>query len=156
ASRSRTYAAAAPLEVAITETIDAPIARRMSTPRNSVSAGTTIIPPPSPSSDPRNPATSEIAPTVRTKSSGVIILRLRPLRLLRGDCVQSSPQRGRRGRRSIPNISDESVPRRYDNDFRADVIKSNRLRDRVADHAAGDDIRRPVHAVVHPGERDAR
>jgi hypothetical protein len=72
ASRSRTYAAAAPLDVAITEMIDAPMASRMSMCNSSVSAGTTIIPPPSPSSDPRNPAPNEMAATTRTKISGVI------------------------------------------------------------------------------------
>ena len=72
ARRSRTYAAAAPLEVAMTEMIDAPMASRMSTPRSRVSAGTTIIPPPKPSSEPRTPAMKEMATTSRTKRSGVM------------------------------------------------------------------------------------
>ena len=53
---SRKYAAAAPEEVAITDTSDAPIAYRISTPNTSVSSGTITTPPPSPVSDPSIPA----------------------------------------------------------------------------------------------------
>jgi hypothetical protein len=52
--------------------LDAPMAKRMSTPRSSVRAGTTIIPPPRPRSEPRTPAMKEMATTSRTKRSGVI------------------------------------------------------------------------------------
>ncbi len=47
-SPSRTYAAAAPEEVATTETRLAPIAYRISTPSRRVSAGVTTMPPPRP------------------------------------------------------------------------------------------------------------
>src|ERR1051326_6702856 len=67
---SRTYAAAAPLDVAMTEMIDAPMARRMSTWSRSVRTGTTINPPPSPRSAPRNPATKATTRTMATKRSG--------------------------------------------------------------------------------------
>src|ERR1700745_1186205 len=58
---SRTYAAAAPLDVAITDTSAAPIAYRMSTPNTIVSNGTITTPPPSPVSAPKKPAAT--APT---------------------------------------------------------------------------------------------
>src|SRR6185503_19862692 len=56
---SRTYAAAAPDEVAMTEMSDTPIAYRMSTWKKTVSSGTSSTPPPSPVSAPRSPAVSD-------------------------------------------------------------------------------------------------
>ena len=61
---SLTYAAAAPDDVAITETSDAPIANRRSTPRSSVRAGVTTTAPPNPVSAPRKPARAEMAKTM--------------------------------------------------------------------------------------------
>src|SRR4029077_18518172 len=57
------YAAAAPDEVAITETSDAPTAYRMSTLNSRVSIGTSTTPPPRPVSAPRNPAMNDPSPT---------------------------------------------------------------------------------------------
>ena len=58
---SLTYAAAAPLEVAMTETIETPIGdlRGDGTRKTSVSSGTTKTPPPRPTSEPTSPATIE-------------------------------------------------------------------------------------------------
>ena len=70
--RSRTYAAAAPLEVAMTETMEAPMAKRMSMPKSRVSAGTTMMPPPSPSSEPSSPAPSAMPNSMMVSSNGVI------------------------------------------------------------------------------------
>src|SRR5690242_14304725 len=44
----------------------------MSTPNTNASAGTTITPPPSPVSDPRNPAITETAPTIKVNEPAVI------------------------------------------------------------------------------------
>jgi hypothetical protein len=57
--RSRTYAAAAPELVAMTLTMLAPIASRMSTPNRMVRAGITRMPPPTPASAPITPARTE-------------------------------------------------------------------------------------------------
>jgi hypothetical protein len=46
--------------VAITEIRLAPMARRISTPNNSVSAGVTTVPPPRPSTEPNIPAKTDI------------------------------------------------------------------------------------------------
>ena len=70
--RSRTYAAAAPLEVAITDTMEAPMAYRMSMWYSRVSTGTTTMPPPSPTSEPKKPATTEMPSSVNANSNGVI------------------------------------------------------------------------------------
>ena len=59
------------MEVAITDTIEAPMAKRMSTWSSSVSAGTTMIPPPSPSSEPSRPAATETVKTTRVNRRGV-------------------------------------------------------------------------------------
>jgi hypothetical protein len=55
---SRTYAAAAPLEVAITDTVLTAMARLMSSPAR-VSAGIRTTPPPMPAMAPTRPATKE-------------------------------------------------------------------------------------------------
>jgi hypothetical protein len=70
--RSRTYAAAAPELVAMTDTSDAPIASWMSMPKTRVSTGTTMIPPPMPSSAPSAPAPIETPNMMIVNSSGVI------------------------------------------------------------------------------------
>src|SRR5690242_15683368 len=64
---SLTYAAAAPEDVAITETSDAPTAYRRSTPKSSVSIGTITIPPPRPVNAPRSPAENEPIATSSVK-----------------------------------------------------------------------------------------
>src|ERR1043166_3622553 len=89
ANRSFTYAAAAPLDVAMTEMMDAPMASRMSTWSRRVRTGTTISPPPSPRSAPRKPATSETSKTMPTNSSGVIALRRR-----RDDAIAACGEHG--------------------------------------------------------------
>src|SRR5438067_483561 len=48
----------------------APMARRISTPRKRVSAGTTITPPPSPTNEPKTPAAMEISRMMSRYSSG--------------------------------------------------------------------------------------
>src|SRR5271155_438100 len=68
---SRTYAAAAPEDVAITDTSAAPMAYRMSTPNSSVSIGTITTPPPNPVSAPKNPASSDPKPINAVNSSVV-------------------------------------------------------------------------------------
>src|SRR5438067_1166063 len=73
---SRTYAAAAPDEVAMTETSDAPTAYRRSTPRTMVSSGTITTPPPSPVREPRNPAASDAPPTTAVNSATFIQARV--------------------------------------------------------------------------------
>jgi hypothetical protein len=70
---SITYAAAAPEEVAITETRDAPIAYRMSTPKKRVNNGTIITPPPKPVRAPRKPAKKEPRQIIREKPRILII-----------------------------------------------------------------------------------
>ncbi len=65
--RSRTYADAAPLEVAITETALIAIARLMSTPSR-VSTGTRTTPPPMPLIAPTKPAVTETAKTTPNDS----------------------------------------------------------------------------------------
>src|SRR3569833_3849101 len=70
---SRTYAAAAPDEVAITEMSDTPIAYRMSTWKKTVSSGTSTTPPPSPVSAPSRPAVSEPKKRSPVKIDKVIV-----------------------------------------------------------------------------------
>ena len=67
---SLTNAIAEPLLVAITATILAPIAYFISIPNKIVKAGVIIIPPPIPTSDPKNPAS--IAITINCKISTII------------------------------------------------------------------------------------
>ena len=67
---SLTNAIADPLLVAITATILAPIAYFISIPNKIVKAGVIIIPPPIPTSDPKNPAS--IAITINCKISTII------------------------------------------------------------------------------------
>src|ERR1700722_107403 len=62
------YAAAAPDEVAITETSEAPIAYRISTPNTKVSSGTITTPPPSPVNAPSSPAAIDPAATINVNS----------------------------------------------------------------------------------------
>ena len=57
--------AAAPEEVATIEIRLAAIAYRMSTPRNNVKTGTTMIPPPSPNSAPRKPPKIDMRKSMR-------------------------------------------------------------------------------------------
>ena len=70
---SRTYAAAEPLDVAITETMLAPIAYWIGTPKRSVSAGTTRMPPPTPTSAPISPATTDTR-SIRTMNSKMPVM----------------------------------------------------------------------------------
>jgi hypothetical protein len=56
----------------MTDTIDAPMAKRMSTWRSRVSAGTTMIPPPRPSSEPSMPAATDRENTATVKRKGVM------------------------------------------------------------------------------------
>src|SRR5262252_5822792 len=69
---SFTYAAAAPDDVAITETSDAPTAYRISTLNTRVKNGTSTTPPPSPVSDPRKPAVNDPIATRAVNSRFVI------------------------------------------------------------------------------------
>ncbi len=62
------YAIAAPEEVAITDTSEAPEEYRMSTPKPKVKRGTMIIPPPNPVTEPKKPAINEPVPTSRENS----------------------------------------------------------------------------------------
>ncbi len=68
---SRTYAAAAPDEVAITDTSEAPIAYLRSMWKRSVIIGTTTSPPPSPVSAPSSPAPKE--PRARNNASSKML-----------------------------------------------------------------------------------
>src|SRR5581483_5936786 len=69
---SLTYAAAAPEDVAITDTSEAPIAYRISTLKNNVSSGTSTTPPPSPVRAPSSPAANEPTPTSKENSQMLI------------------------------------------------------------------------------------
>ena len=62
------YADAAPQEVAITDTSEAPTAYRMSTPNTEVKRGTMTTPPPKPVSDPKKPAVNEPIQTSKENS----------------------------------------------------------------------------------------
>ena len=55
----------------MTDTIEAPMAKRISTWSSSVSAGTTMIPPPRPSSEPSSPAATETVKTTSVNRRGV-------------------------------------------------------------------------------------
>src|SRR5579885_3774451 len=92
---SRTYAAAAPDDVAITETSAAPIAYLISTLKSSVSIGTITTPPPSPVSAPRNPARNDPAKISALNSA---VFNAAPLRL----AVGARAQRHTRHTREFP------------------------------------------------------
>lgn len=77
---SRTYAEAEPLDVAITETMLAPMAYWMGTPKINVRAGTTRIPPPTPTRAPIRPATTEIR-SMKTTYSRIPVKRHGAFRL---------------------------------------------------------------------------
>ena len=55
----------------MTDTLEAPMAKRISTWSSSVSAGTTMIPPPRPSSEPSSPAATETVKTTSVNRRGV-------------------------------------------------------------------------------------
>jgi len=69
--RSRRYATAAPVEVAMMETVEAATAVRIETPYSRVRLGTMIMPPPSPRTEPTIPA-----PMAMTNISSVVMSRM--------------------------------------------------------------------------------
>ena len=74
---SLTYAEAAPLEVAIVEMMLAPMAYSIGTPKPIVSAGTTRMPPPTPTIDPMRPARIATK-NIRRRYSSIPITRRQP------------------------------------------------------------------------------